>query len=374
MNFFNVFEDRIASVFGTSPQGYTEPFSFKKLAKRAAKEMEKETYVINGVDTAPGLYTILVSSADDAVMRPLYGALTNEIAQFVEGQAQTKGYTFVGEPLVRFMVDPSLRSGKFSVFAENVDARTLGRLRAEEISFLESAPDLAEQRAAAARRQAPSPTPRSSARARVPQVTVPPQQPVATPPARQEFASESDAGLDVLPANEVSDPYVLSEHAAPQVQAANRAVPMSNMAAPGAPAAGMPVSAADVPAPSAPAPQTVRRPSQHAQQQAPAQASARPAAPAAACILIDRKTGQTYNVSGPRAIIGRERNRGGVVLRDPNVSRRHAELSHDGRTWRIADLNSTNGTLVNDVDVDECALRNGDLITLGLTNLEFREN
>ncbi len=345
MNFFNVFEDRIASVFGTSPQGYTEPFSFKKLAKRAAKEMEKETYVINGVDTAPGLYTILVSSADDAVMRPLYGALTNEIAQFVEGQAQSKGYTFVGEPLVRFMVDPSLRSGKFSVFAENVDARTLGRLRAEEISFLEKAPDLAEQRsAAAARRQAPSPTPRSSARARVPQVTVPPQEPVPTPPAvPQEFAPEAD-GLDVLPANEVNNPMLLSEHATPQ--------PVPNPVA-------------------APAPQTVRRPSQ---QQEPAQASARPAAPAAACMLIDRKTGQTYNVTSPRAIIGRERNRGGVVLRDPNVSRRHAELSYDGRTWRIADLNSTNGTLVNDVDVDECALRSGDLITLGLTNLEFREN
>ena len=345
MNFFNVFEDRIASVFGTSPQGYTEPFSFKKLAKRAAKEMEKETYVINGVDTAPGLYTIRVSSADDAVMRPLYGALTNEIAQFVEGQAQSKGYTFVGEPLVRFMVDPSLRSGKFSVFAENVDARTLGRLRAEEISFLEKAPDLAEQRsAAAARRQAPSPTPRSSARARVPQVTVPPQEPVPTPPAvPQEFAPEAD-GLDVLPANEVNNPMLLSEHATPQ--------PAPNPVA-------------------APAPQTVRRPSQ---QQEPAQASARPAAPAAACMLIDRKTGQTYNVTSPRAIIGRERNRGGVVLRDPNVSRRHAELSYDGRTWRIADLNSTNGTLVNDVDVDECALRSGDLITLGLTNLEFREN
>ena len=345
MNFFNVFEDRIASVFGTSPQGYTEPFSFKKLAKRAAKEMEKETYVINGVDTAPGLYTILVSSADDAVMRPLYGALTNEIAQFVEGQAQSKGYTFVGEPLVRFMVDPSLRSGKFSVFAENVDARTLGRLRAEEISFLEKAPDLAEQRsAAAARRQAPSPTPRSSARARVPQVAVPPQEPVPTPPAvPQEFAPEAD-GLDVLPANEVNNPMLLSEHATPQ--------PVPNPVA-------------------APVPQTVRRPSQ---QQEPAQASARPAAPAAACMLIDRKTGQTYHVTSPRAIIGRERNRGGVVLRDPNVSRRHAELSYDGRTWRIADLNSTNGTLVNDVDVDECALRSGDLITLGLTNLEFREN
>ena len=64
---------------------------------------------------------------------------------------------------------------------------------------------------------------------------------------------------------------------------------------------------------------------------------------------------------------------GGIVLRDPNVSRRHAELSHHGSGWTITDLNSTNGTLVNDVDVDQCALRDGDLITLGLTNLEFRE-
>ena len=235
MNFFNVFEDRIASVFGTSPQGYTEPFSFKKLAKRAAKEMEKETYVINGVDTAPGLYTILVSSADDAVMRPLYGALTNEIAQFVEGQAQSKGYTFVGEPLVRFMVDPSLRSGKFSVFAENVDARTLGRLRAEEISFLEKRRILQSALCCCSSPPSTIPTPRSSARARVPQVAVPPQEPVPTPPAvPQEFAPEAD-GLDVLPANEVNNPMLLSEHATPQ--------PVPNPVA-------------------APVPQTVRRPSQ----------------------------------------------------------------------------------------------------------------
>ncbi len=32
-----------------------------------------------------------------------------------------------------------------------------------------------------------------------------------------------------------------------------------------------------------------------------------------------------------------------------------------------------NGTLVNDVDIGRCVLRDGDLITLGLTNLEFRE-
>lgn len=42
---------------------------------------------------------------------------------------------FVGEPLVRFMIDPQLRAGKFSVFAENVDAPTLGRLYEEERAY-----------------------------------------------------------------------------------------------------------------------------------------------------------------------------------------------------------------------------------------------
>ena len=45
--------------------------------------MEAETYVINGVDTAPALYTILVSSEDDLAMRPLYAQITKETAQFI---------------------------------------------------------------------------------------------------------------------------------------------------------------------------------------------------------------------------------------------------------------------------------------------------
>ena len=118
MSFLNDFEGRISSVFGAAPQGYTEPFSFKKLAKRAAREMENETYEIDGVDTAPALYTVLVSPSDDSLMRPLYEQITYETSAFVTAQAQKKGYAFVGEPLVRFMVDPSLKSGKFAVFAD----------------------------------------------------------------------------------------------------------------------------------------------------------------------------------------------------------------------------------------------------------------
>ena len=92
------------------------------------------------------------------------------------------------------------------------------------------------------------------------------------------------------------------------------------------------------------------------------------------CLLIDRQSGRTYLGTAPRTLIGRERTTGGIVLHDPNVSRRHAELTYDGSVWRIHDLGSTNGTLVNDVDIDSCVLRDGDLLTLGLLNLEFRES
>ena len=108
MNFLNVFEERIAGIFGSSSQA-AAPLSFKKLAKKASSEMENETYVINGVDTAPALFTVLVSQADDTAMRPLYANLTEETALFLEAHAQRRGYTFVGQPLVRFMVDPALK-------------------------------------------------------------------------------------------------------------------------------------------------------------------------------------------------------------------------------------------------------------------------
>ena len=131
MNFLNIFEDHVAGIFGAS----RAPFSFKKLAKQAVREMEDQTLVINGVNTAPALYTILIANDDDPLMAPYYPQLTREVAEFVKAHAEKRKYVFVGEPLVRFMIDPQLRGGKFSVFAENVDAPTLGRLYEEERAY-----------------------------------------------------------------------------------------------------------------------------------------------------------------------------------------------------------------------------------------------
>lgn len=444
MSFLNEFEGRIGSIFGEAPQGYTEPFSFKKLAKRAAREMENETFEIDGVDTAPALYTVLVSSSDDSLMRPLYQKITFETAAYVAAEAQKKGYAFVGEPLVRFMVDPTLKSGKFAVFAENVDARTLADLRAEEMAFLGANSSLggAAKRPRAKARPGAAPMPVVAQPAPQPAAPAPVADPAFAPQASaapagaqtpngaanvaagmaaaDAFAERpvssvpapdlaglgfADAGLDVIPSS-----YDYADAAPMPVASSTSSTPM-------------PVAAAPLVDPLAahaaiPVPMTQRRPAasplvdlrrgvgnaaaanvaagvaagSSAGVAASVAAAASdpfsnpdpygvglggpqmPPAPAATCLLIDRQTGRTFTGVAPSTIIGRERSQAGIVLRDPNVSRRHAELRFDGREWHIVDLRSTNGTLVNDVDVDECVLRDGDLLTLGLVNLEFREN
>ncbi|MFC0081451.1 FhaA domain-containing protein [Aciditerrimonas ferrireducens] len=62
-----------------------------------------------------------------------------------------------------------------------------------------------------------------------------------------------------------------------------------------------------------------------------------------------------------------------IVLSDPNVSRRHAEVVRAEGTGAIVlrDLQSTNGTRVNGVPVREQELQDGDEITLGTSVLRF---
>jgi hypothetical protein len=61
-----------------------------------------------------------------------------------------------------------------------------------------------------------------------------------------------------------------------------------------------------------------------------------------------------------------------VVLSDPGVSRRHAEVRREGDEWVLVDLGSTNGTTVNGRPVRRHRLSPGDRIRVGETTIEFR--
>lgn len=60
-----------------------------------------------------------------------------------------------------------------------------------------------------------------------------------------------------------------------------------------------------------------------------------------------------------------------VVLSDPNVSRRHAEVRRVADAVVVRDLGSTNGTRVNGTPVHEQALSSGDVISLGSSTVTF---
>jgi len=54
-----------------------------------------------------------------------------------------------------------------------------------------------------------------------------------------------------------------------------------------------------------------------------------------------------------------------IVIADPSISSHHAQLQLAGETYRLKDLDSTNGTRVNGVPATETALRFDDRIRFG---------
>lgn len=72
----------------------------------------------------------------------------------------------------------------------------------------------------------------------------------------------------------------------------------------------------------------------------------------------------------PSLMIGR-RESADIVLRFPNVSGHHCELSLEGGHWIIKDLRSSNGTKVNGTRVTEQKLKPGDKLSIAKHDFEI---
>ena len=65
--------------------------------------------------------------------------------------------------------------------------------------------------------------------------------------------------------------------------------------------------------------------------------------------------------------IGRTRSNA-VYIKDPTVSQKHARLEWTGSAYTITDLGSSNGTTVNEREIDEgepCVVEHGDVVVVG---------
>jgi hypothetical protein len=92
-----------------------------------------------------------------------------------------------------------------------------------------------------------------------------------------------------------------------------------------------------------------------------------PDEPVVAMLTLD---GKSRPITKPEVVLGRSRE-ADLRLADTNVSRKHAAIRRVGNTYWVADLESTNGTLVNGKRVTRQQLEHGDRITLGATEVVF---
>jgi pSer/pThr/pTyr-binding forkhead associated (FHA) protein/uncharacterized protein involved in exopolysaccharide biosynthesis len=87
-------------------------------------------------------------------------------------------------------------------------------------------------------------------------------------------------------------------------------------------------------------------------------------------VCMGANVGHRYPIGESEVVIGRS-DRADIRIDDDRVSSRHAELVRRGERYRIYDLGSSNGTLVNAQRIDEIDLRDGDLIQVGYTVFRY---
>src|SRR5882762_942551 len=86
--------------------------------------------------------------------------------------------------------------------------------------------------------------------------------------------------------------------------------------------------------------------------------------------IAGKLKGSVFPLHDEPVVIGREA-AAAVCLADASVSRRHSKLEKNGDQFWISDLQSLNGTFVNDVPVKQRALQHGDRIRIGDTQFLF---
>ena len=333
MGFFSRFEDRAEGMIeGSSGRGGIEPV---KLAKRAAREMEREKMVSVGHEYAPTLYNVLVSPDDDERMSGYYPSLAGEVETYLTSAADRGGLVFDCPPLVRFIVDDGLKRGKFDIIAESVSPAIISELRHEEMVHYGIEEDIP---------MANSYSYENSPRGY--------EEPAAYGQSSYGQDSYEQPAYDASPRASEPEPYRHEEPAAYGQRPAAE------------PARVYPPTNAPEPEPYAP-PQ--------AAEDINSERTTVIAAPQPHAALFNYTTQQHTVLAKERTTIGREKGCD-VVIPDPSVSRRHAEILHNESGWLIRDTGSTNGLSVNGVATAQARVYNGDVINLGRTKREFQED
>ncbi len=397
MGFLSKFEGKMEDTLeGAADRMVNSPISPVQIAKKAEKKMRREKMVGAGRQYAPTLYTVLVNPDDDERLFGYYPTLAGETETYLAAKAVEEGLVMDGQPLVRFIVDDSLRHGKFDIIAEAVAAPIIAQLRQEEMeryglangrggAYGAGGAAYGASYGASNARAAGAGAGAAAAYAPVPQ-SAPAYGSIDAPAAQDAFGDSYAYGsgapgekppLPYVPEDEIDysidygeytfDSQNFEDYRDPAAREA--AVARAGVGAAGVGAAGAGVAgAAGVAAGGAPVADNTIVFTAGA-----AAATPTPTAGAIRARLVDATNNRTYDLATARLIIGRESSCD-ISISDINISRTHAELRFESQgAWLLTDLGSTNGTFVNGKEVSSQLLRAGDHITLGMTNLVFEQ-
>jgi serine/threonine-protein kinase len=83
-----------------------------------------------------------------------------------------------------------------------------------------------------------------------------------------------------------------------------------------------------------------------------------------ALVNVKAETNEKHPILGDSVMVGRDRTCS-IVLTHPAVSRRHARITLSGPAPLLEDLQSANGTYVNNARIDRATLKPGDIVRFG---------
>lgn len=87
-------------------------------------------------------------------------------------------------------------------------------------------------------------------------------------------------------------------------------------------------------------------------------------------VMSGSAKGHRFDIDRDEVVIGRAQDNA-VVIEGPSVSSKHCAIIRDGRRFTLRDLESTNGTRLNDVRISEYQLSPGDTIDVGSIEVLF---
>jgi hypothetical protein len=138
------FEDRVGrAVEGGFARVFRSPVQPAELAKALGKEVERGRKVGVGKVYAPTLYNVLLSPEDDDNLGLFADTLAGELETYLVGYARERSYVLAARPVVRFIVDPELKLGRFDVIGELLSPEELAEELGDDLDYEDADEDAA---------------------------------------------------------------------------------------------------------------------------------------------------------------------------------------------------------------------------------------